>query len=64
MKRLLYVRNLFCSDFNFIIGNSGFRVNRFVERGYKEKTLDAIFGNSAMIRSRHYDMFVRIRRNR
>ena len=27
------------------------------ERGYKEKTLDAIFGNSAVIRSRHYVQF-------
>ena len=32
-------------------------ITDFVERGYKEKTLDAIFGNSAMIRSRHYVQF-------
>ena len=28
-----------------------------VERGYKEKTLDSIFGNSAVVRSRHYVQF-------
>ena len=28
-----------------------------VERGYSEKMLDAMFGNSAMIRSRHYVQF-------
>ena len=32
-------------------------ITDFVERGYKEKTLDAIFGNSAMVRSRHYVQF-------
>ena len=32
-------------------------ITDFVERDYKEKTLDAIFGNSAMIRSRHYVQF-------
>ena len=32
-------------------------ITDMVERGYKEKTLDAIFGNSAMVRSRHYVQF-------
>ena len=32
-------------------------ITDMVERGYKEKTLDAIFGNSAKIRSLHYVQF-------
>ena len=32
-------------------------ITDFVERGYQEKTLDAIFGNSAVVRSRHYVQF-------
>jgi integrase len=32
-------------------------ITDFVERGYQEKTLDAIFGNSALVRSRHYVQF-------
>ena len=32
-------------------------ITDFVERGYSEKTLDAIFGNSALVRSRHYVQF-------
>jgi len=32
-------------------------ITDMVERGYKEKTLDAMFGNSAVIRSRHYVQF-------
>jgi len=32
-------------------------ITDMVERGYMEKTLDAIFGNSAMVRSRHYVQF-------
>jgi site-specific recombinase XerC len=32
-------------------------ITDFVERGYQEKTLDAIFGNSSVIRSRHYIQF-------
>ena len=30
-----------------------------VERGYKEKTLDAMFGNSAVVRSRYYVQFLK-----
>jgi len=32
-------------------------ITDMVERGYQEKTLDAMFGNSAVIRSRHYVQF-------
>ena len=32
-------------------------ITDMVERGYTEKTLDAIFGNSSVIRSRHYVQF-------
>ena len=32
-------------------------ITDMVERGYKEKTLDAMFGNSAVVRSRHYIQF-------
>ena len=32
-------------------------ITDFVERGYQEKTLDAIFGNSSAVRSRHYVQF-------
>jgi len=34
-------------------------ITDMVERGYKEKTLDAMFGNSAMVRSRYYVQFLK-----